>query len=73
MPMTRLDGFPAVGDLATSRADLDAMLDRFRLPRGEFARSIAVVGSSGNMLYRGFGEAIDAHDIVIRVNGARYS
>lgn len=30
---------------------------------------IAVVGSSGNLLYRGRGAEIDEHDIVIRTNG----
>jgi hypothetical protein len=31
---------------------------------------VAVVGSSGNLLSRGHGAAIDAHDLVIRVNDA---
>ena len=33
-------------------------------------RTIAVVGSSGNLRYRGHGRLIDEHDVVIRVNGA---
>jgi hypothetical protein len=32
--------------------------------------SIAGVGSSGNLLYRGYGKEVDEHDIVIRINGA---
>jgi hypothetical protein len=31
---------------------------------------IAVVGSSGNLLYRGRGEHIDSYDLVLRMNGA---
>lgn len=31
---------------------------------------VAVVGSSGNLLFRGHGAEIDQHDIVIRMNGA---
>ena len=32
--------------------------------------SVAVVGSSGNLLFHGHGNEIDRHDVVIRVNGA---
>jgi len=32
--------------------------------------SIAVVGSSGNLRYRGHGAEIDSHDIVVRINAA---
>ena len=31
---------------------------------------IAVVGSSGNLLYRGHGRDIERHDVIVRVNGA---
>ena len=31
---------------------------------------IAVVGSSGNLLYRRHGAEIDAHDVIVRVNSA---
>ena len=50
--------------------DRAMLLRRLQSADGRIARSIAVVGSSGNMLYRGRGKEIDGHDVVIRVNGA---
>ena len=38
------------------------------LSRIHNSTSIAVVGSSGNLLYRKHGAEIDAHDVVIRIN-----
>ena len=49
----------------TSAAGLRAIYSMAGRPR-----SVAVVGSSGNLLHRGYGAEIDRHDLVIRVNGA---
>ena len=38
------------------------------LPRLSSGARIAVVGSSGNLVGRGHGAAIDAHTIVVRIN-----
>ena len=35
--------------------DMDALLARFKRPDGQYVESIAIVGSSGNLLYRGKG------------------
>ena len=61
----RLQDFPTVETIATTASGLTELLDRFR-----GARSIAVIGSSGNLLYRNYGAEIDRHDAVIRINGA---
>ena len=58
------------GMTAPAAAGLDELLARFHTASGEPARSIAVVGSSGNLLFRGNGGGIDAHDVVLRVNDA---
>ena len=51
--------------------DLTTLLARFRRPDGSNARRIAVVGSSGNLLYRNHGREIDSHDVVIRGTAQR--
>ena len=45
------------------------MLDALRSRVSRNSR-IAVVGSSGNLLHRGHGPAIDAHDVIVRMNSA---
>ena len=50
--------------------DMSALLARFKKPSGQYMESIAIVGSSGNLLYRGRGREIDQHDVIMRVNGA---
>lgn len=60
---------PSFEGLAAPEA-LEEVLSRFSKPDGSWATSIAVVGSSGNLLSRGYGGSIDSHDIVVRVNGA---
>ena len=40
------------------------------LAKANHPRSVAIVGSSGNLLHRGFGAEIDRHDVVVRINGA---
>lgn len=49
--------------VSTNKASLDRLLTRFRN-----ATSIAVVGSSGNLRCRGYGQEIDNHSVIIRVN-----
>ena len=49
---------------------LHAMRRNATLPSTRRFRSCAVVGSSGNLRGRNLGAEIDAHDAVIRVNGA---
>ena len=54
----------------SSEAEVTALLAAFARADGTAAQSIAVVGSSGSLLFRGFGSEIDEHDVVVRVNGA---
>ena len=61
---------PSFEGMLRSAADEAVVLARFQREDGSPARSIAVVGSSGNMLFRGLGASIDSHDVVIRVNDA---
>ena len=56
---------PVLQGIARNEDETAAMLTRF-----ENIRTIAVVGSSGSVSFRGRGREIDRHDIVIRVNGA---
>ena len=60
---------PSLNGMASSAA-LQALLAHFRTADGSPARSIAVVGSSGNLLRRGFGADIDRHDVILRINDA---
>jgi hypothetical protein len=53
---------------ADSNVQLDQLREIFR--RAGTERTIAVVGSSGNLLYRGNGPAIDSHSLVMRFNEA---
>ena len=64
------DTLPEFEGMLSSAADEAKLLARFQLEDGSPVRSIAVVGSSGNLLYHGLGASIDSHDIVIRVNDA---
>lgn len=43
--------------------------DRVLRRRFDRESTIAVVASSGNLLFQGFGPEIDAHSVVVRVNG----
>lgn len=54
---------PAWWQSSSASDDLAALL---RIVRN--ASTIAVVGASGNLLHRGHGARIDAHDVVVRVN-----
>ena len=61
---------PSIVGMA-SDADLTKLLTAFqRAGSATPVESVAVVGSSGNLRFRGYGALIDAHDVVIRVNGA---
>ena len=62
-------GLPSITRMTTTDADLSALLSHFRVD-GEFVRSIGVVGSSGNLLYRNYGANIDQQGVIIRVNDA---
>ena len=55
---------PSIAEAASSD-ELARLYERIGTPA-----SIAVVGSSGNVLFRGHGADIDEHDVIIRVNGA---
>ena len=68
--LTQQDWLPSTTNMTMSSAGLDELLARFRTDSGEVARSIAVVGSSGNLLFRGYGVSIDEADVVLRVNDA---
>ena len=46
----------------------DGMLEQL-LERVRSTSRVAVVGASGNLKYRGRGGEIDAHDVVVRING----
>ena len=62
---------PSTNNMLTT--DLTPLLDFFRAShgiKGDTGVSIAVVGSSGNMLGRRYGAEIDSKSIVIRVNNA---
>ena len=59
---TAAEPLPSVSGMA-SLADLERISAMANSPL-----SIAVVGSSGNVLHRGYGREIDNHDVVIRVN-----
>ena len=58
-------GLPRSIAEAASSDELARLYERIGTPA-----SIAVVGSGGNVLFRGHGAAIDEHDVIIRVNGA---
>ena len=45
---------PTMFDIASDR-DIDALLARFKKADGSYAKSIAIVGSSGNLQYRSMG------------------
>ena len=61
---------PSIAGMA-SDADLAKLLAAFtRADDATPVESVAVVGSSGNLRFRGYGALIDSHDVVIRVNGA---
>ena len=48
---------------------IDGELDALRSVINASTR-VAVVGSSGNLLYRGHGQHIDEHDVIVRINAA---
>lgn len=64
-----LPGVHVAGGLTRSnnqdQAGLQYLREKFRN-----ARNVAVVASSGSLLYRGYGAEIDASDLVMRFNGA---
>lgn len=60
-----LGDLPSLEGLSHYEDQVNTVLARF-----ENVTSIAVVGSSGNLKFRGYGAEIDRHDVVIRVNGA---
>ena len=59
-----------VGRKAFVLSELVAMRANATLPSIRRFQSCAVVGSSGTLLHHRFGPEIDAHEAVIRVNGA---
>ena len=59
-----------MANIVTPSYGVGTLLEHFETQRGVGPRSIAVVGSSGTLLYRGYGRYIDEHDVVVRVNGA---
>ncbi|KAJ1624264.1 glycosyltransferase family 29-domain-containing protein [Pavlovales sp. CCMP2436] len=65
-------GVPPHSDAHSARLDgaLASLLPELDLRVGQFARTCAVVGSSGTLLRSGYGPFIDAHELVIRFNGA---
>ena len=42
--------------------------DKYKSAASDSGTRIAVVGSSGNLLYRKHGAEIDAHDVIFRIN-----
>ena len=76
-PLLLLAGLLATADgrKAFALPDVAGMMDGagYDELRRRFAAAdgtVAVVGSSGNLLYRGYGPEIDAQGAVIRINGA---
>ena len=54
---------PTIAGMMKDSHGLNVLLARIRS-----TSKIAVVGSSGNLLYRNYGAAIDRHDVVFRMN-----